>query len=60
MWKLLFELVYYCEFGKIDHVSVKAFGELSTGMECGILESLVICLLNISDRPILIAYLYTM
>ncbi|XP_062591021.1 tubulin epsilon and delta complex protein 1-like [Saccostrea cucullata] len=30
LWKLLFEMLYYCKYGIIDEVTVKAFSELTT------------------------------
>ena len=31
MLKLLFELLYFCEYGKIDHIAAKACNELTQG-----------------------------
>ncbi|XP_048734695.1 tubulin epsilon and delta complex protein 1-like [Ostrea edulis] len=30
LWKLLFELLYYCKYGTIDEVTVRAYSELTT------------------------------
>ena len=32
LWKLLFELVYYCQYHRVDDVAVKAATELSPGI----------------------------
>ena len=31
LWKLIFELISFCEFGKIDEVTARACSELSPG-----------------------------
>ncbi len=44
LWRLLFELLYYIEYGVIDDVAVKSCNELSTGMLLKCFALLVSCL----------------